>query len=193
MNRLFCALCVVVFAGCVVEPGISQKGDISYAGKTPVSRKYVSPAEVPAVNPPLEARARNYSNGSCVFASTETAIRWMNNDAIAAAMRSSCRGGSGQARLHENLTRLGVPYVFTSSGSVSFLEWANRTRRACMIFYFPNHAVTFVGMTDTTVYLVDNNRRDHILAIERRTFEVNWKGWGGAATCPLVAPPAPPL
>lgn len=190
MNRLVAALCLLAAAGCVAEPEGARRPTTD---RQLTDIRPTSPPEVPAVNPPIEGRQRNYSGGSCVFASTCTASRWMGRDDIAQAMRASCHGGSGQSRLHENLKRMGAPFVFTSTGSVAFLEWASRTRRGAMIFYYPNHAVTFVGFSSTHAFLIDNNRIDRAISIERNTFIRNWKSWGGAATVPLVGPPAPPL
>ena len=183
------ASCLMALAGCVAEP------DRPVVRHAESARREVTalPPEVPAVNLPFEARQRNYSGGSCVFASTCSAIRWQNRDDVAQSMRESCHGGSGQARLHANLRRLGAAFVFTSSGDVRFLEWAARTRRGAMIFYFPNHAVTLVDLTPTEALLLDNNRVQRYVRIPREEFIRRWRGYGGAATVPLVAPPAPPL
>jgi hypothetical protein len=184
--------CVIILAGCVTEPTAAPP-----PVRRPVERARrelpALPPEVPAVNLPLDARQRNYSGGSCVFASMCSALRWQNHDEIARAMRESCHGGSGQARLHASLRRLGAAFVFTSSGDVRFLEWAARTRRGAMIFYFPNHAVTLVDLTASEALLLDNNRVQRYLRIPREEFVRRWRGYGGAATVPLVAPPAPPL
>ncbi len=39
-----------------------------------------------------------------------------------------------------------IPFVSTESGDPDFLEWASRTRRGAIIWYFPSHCVHFCGM-----------------------------------------------
>ncbi|MDE2102465.1 MAG: hypothetical protein KGL39_34785 [Patescibacteria group bacterium] len=195
MTRAVLIFSICLFAGCS-HP--AQKAAKKVGRKTrtvAVERtRVVSPiTESPGVNLPLEARARNRDNGSCVFVSVESCTHWQNRSDKALEIRKTCKGGSGQERLHANLRRLGVPYVFTSSGDVSFIEWATRTRRGAMIFYFPNHAVTLVDLNEREAVLLDNNRVSRYIRIPRQTFLENWRRWGGAATTPMLGPPASPL
>lgn len=189
MKRCLIAV-VFLFAGCTVAPE-QQARHIRHSTRVDAQ---VSQPETPAVNLPIGARARNRDGGSCVFVSIESCLHWQNQSALAAEIRRTCKGGSTQGRLHANLDRLRIPYAATSSGDVAFIEWACKTRRGAMVFFYPNHAVTLVGMTDTEFMLLDNNAVTRFpIKIQRDRFIREWRGYGGAATAVLVSSPSPPL
>jgi hypothetical protein len=151
---------------------------------------HVSP-ERPVMNLPMEARCRNYGGGSCVCASTISLLRWQGRDDLAQGLRANCGGGQSAGSLHAHLERLGVRYAYTTSGDVSFLEWAVRTRRGCGITFYPAHFVNLVDLTADEATLLDNNRVGQYITLPRDEFVRRWRGYGGWATAVVYSPAAP--
>lgn len=147
--------------------------------------------EHPVMNLPQDARCKNYNGGSCVCASTISLFRWQGRDDLAAALRNVCSGGQSSSSLHAKLERLGARYAATTSGDVSFLEWAVRTRRGCGIAYYPMHFVNLVDLTADHATLLDNNRVGQYITVPRAEFISRWRGFGGWATAVVYSPAAP--
>lgn len=151
-------------------------------------------SEIPVVDLPPAARQRNwtkYGSGSCVIASTVMMFRWQGRDDLADAFRRKYGGGHSAGQLHDEMDREHVRYATTTSGDVGFLEWACRTRRGAGITFFPSHFVCLVHLDAERAGILDNNRTDRIIWIERGEFVRRWQAYGGWATTPVYAP-APP-
>jgi hypothetical protein len=144
---------------------------------------------------PLGLRQHNWGGGSCVHASTVMCLRWQQQFAWADYWRANYSGGESLGGLTEKLDANGLRYAFTDAGDPAFLDWATRTRRGAVIFYFPNHSICFVGHHRTAAgdqtWLLDNNREDHFLRVPWNEFVKNWKGYGGVALTPIYVPPPP--
>lgn len=149
--------------------------------------------EVPVVQLPEEIRPKNYSGGSCVFASTEHGLIYLGMYDKAKWLRKTYHGGSDISRLTRALDAGNVRYAYTANGDTNFFHWCTRTRRPATIFYYPNHSVTFCGIMDGYVYLLDNNRTGSFQVIPEQEFYNRWKGYGGFALAVLDGAPAPPL
>jgi hypothetical protein len=148
--------------------------------------------EMPIVDIPENVRVKNYAGGSCVYASTESAFMQVNAPDWAAYYRQEHSGGSGAETLGRYLTKDGVRYVQTTSGDVSVLEWAMRTRRMVIIAYHPSHYVNLVHLDSQWAGILNNNHVHDIEWISASEFIRNWKGYGGEATV-LLYDPIPPL
>ncbi len=158
------------------------------------------PLEVPAANLPRPLREWNWTDrngaGSCVIASSVYHLRWQDKLSIADRLRRTYAGGQTATSIRNIWTREGIPHVYTEAGDPAFLDWASRTRRGAIIWYFPSHCVHFCGfsMVDGQEFAVlnDNNRIDGMIKIPRSEFLRNWRGYGGFACTALFAP-SPPL
>ena len=77
-------------------------------------------------------------------------------------------------------------------GNPEFLEWAAKTRRMAIIWYFPNHCVSFCGFGKQNgrevAWLLDNNRTKKFIPIEKNQFIAEWRGYGGFALIPTMTP-----
>lgn len=146
----------------------------------------------PVVDLPRELRTTNWGGGSCVHASTVHLLQWQGHHELAKWWRETYSGGEYSTRLHERLHQAQLQYAYTVEGDVTFLEWALRTRRGAGITYFPNHAVNLVHLDHERAGLLDNNRVEQIIWIERQEFLSRWRAYGGWAWT-LVYNPPPPL
>jgi hypothetical protein len=149
--------------------------------------------EVPVVNLPATARQRNWGGGSCVHASTVMCMRWQGLDELAAWWRKAYAGGENASGLANKLERAGVRYAYTTTGDVSFLEWACRTRRGTGITYFSNHYVCLVHLDAEKAMLLDNNAVGKFITLPRDEFIRRWQQQYGGWACTVVYSPAPPL
>lgn len=194
MNRL-ASVAVIVLAGQLAGCSIGNpsrparpvvRPDVAHA-----PYPTVRPAEVPVMNLPLSARQRNYNGGSCVCASTISALRWQGQDELAQRVREACSGGQSSGSLHSKLERLGIRYAYTTNGDVKFLEWCVRTRRGCGITFFSNHFINLVHLDSEKAILMDNNHPQDFITLSRDEFVRRWKGFGGWATAVVYQPPPP--
>lgn len=169
------------------------------------------PPEIPASNLPLPLRQKNWvdarGSGSCVIASTVYHFRWMGQPQIADYFRKTYAGGQTDTSIRKFWRAAKIPYACTGDiqndkdadmayGDPEFLEWASRTRRGAIIWYFDSHCVTFCGFSKIDrqefALLCDNNRVEKFIRIPKRQFLTNWRGYGGFA-CTALLPPAPRL
>ena len=171
------------------------------------------PKEIPSANIPLALRYKNWpdanGSGSCVIASSCAAFEWVNRPDLASKFRKTYAGGQTETSILTKYKQNNVPFVATQDpkiarasgtwgyGDPSILEWCSSTRRACIIWYFPNHCVTFVGFSDwqgkEVAWLLDNNRKERFIPIPKDQFLTEWRGkYGGFAAVPLLTP-APSL
>lgn len=158
------------------------------------------PPVVPAMNLPQNLRQTNWTSpageGSCVIASTVSMVRWQRQYELAQKLRSTYSGGQTARSIQQKLASQNVPFVCTEAADPAFLDWASRTRRGAIVWYFPSHCVTFVGFSREAdgveyAWLLDNNRTKQFIKIRRDVFLKNWAGFGGFALSTLW-PPSPP-
>ena len=143
---------------------------------------------------PPELRMKNYSGGSCVWASCETVLRWMGQFEMADYFRQQYHGGENDTRLIARLEAAGLKYCWSSEPS--FFDWCQRTRRGCGIFYRPSHSITWVGKDATYDYILDNNdvnypeTHGHYDRVEHNAFIKAWHGYGSFAWSFIYDPAA---
>lgn len=151
-------------------------------------------AESPPANPPVQMRQHNWTRtnergqeeGSCVFASLITHVRWLNRPKLAEYIRANFGGGEYDSRLRDKLDALGVYYDYTVRADPRFLDWASQTRRGSILWWKPYHCCTFLGWArgnDGRQYAVicDNNHPTQLEFVERSSFARLWAGYGGFA------------
>ncbi|MFO0939847.1 MAG: hypothetical protein U0930_03690 [Pirellulales bacterium] len=157
----------------------------------------VPPAEVPPVNLPVAMRQHNWTRtnargeeeGSCVFASLISHVRWQNRPKLSEYIRANFGGGEYDSRLRQKLDNIGVYYDYTVRADPRFLDWASETRRGAILWWKPYHCCTFFGWArgaDGRQYatICDNNHPQQLEFVERSTFARLWAGYGGfALTC----------
>ena len=168
--------------------------------------------EVPAANVPLALRYKNWpdrnGSGSCVIASSCSAFEWFNRPDLATKFRKTYAGGQTETNILDKYRESRIPFVATQNpevvartsgyryGDPRILELCSSTRRACIIWYFPNHCVTFVGFSQwqgqEVAWLLDNNRKERFIPIPKNQFISEWRGFGGFAVVPWLTP-APAL
>lgn len=172
-------------------------------------RELASPvAEIPAANVPEPLRYKNWADakgsGSCVIASSCSAFEWGNRPDLAAKFRKTYAGGQTETSILTKYRDSKIPFVATRDASVvakeggyrygdpKILELCSETRRACIIWYFPNHCVTFVGFSQwqgqEVAWLLDNNRKERFIPIPKQQFLTEWRGFGGFAAIPWLTP-----
>lgn len=196
--RSLLLLCLLVSVGCVESRLVELPAP---------------PKEIPAANIPDSLRYKNWpdrnGSGSCVIASSCSAFEWANRPDLAAKFRKTYAGGQTESSIIQKYRENRVSFVATQSpevanrsgtwryGDPGILEWCSATRRACIIWYFPNHCVTFVGFSvwngQEVAWLLDNNRKERFIPIPKDQFLTEWRGkYGGFAAVPLLTP-APSL
>lgn len=191
MQKQWIALLVLVLAvswsvGCS-DVYFDVSGDVQIPGLTRV------PVEEPVVNIPRSLRVWNYAGGSCVHASTEAFINWVNQLELSKWWRKNYSGGESFNGLTDKLRRNHIPYHATNTGDVAHLDWCIAARRGAIIFYYPNHSILLVHMDAKKAIVLDNNRIDSFISIPRETFIQNWKHFGGVAVTLMIGEPAPPI
>ncbi len=157
------------------------------------------PAETPGANLPRSLRQENWlsrGEGSCVHASTISMLNWCSNYQLAQQWRYKYGGGEYESSILAKYDANGLRHQYTRTGSPEFLEWVSSQRRAAIIWYFPNHCVTFAGFGRDSAggevaYLLDNNRPNQFLRIPKDKFLQSWLGYGGFAATVLLEPPPP--
>jgi hypothetical protein len=148
-----------------------------------------------------EYRQKNWGGGSCVHASTVSAFRWPGSIdpammASAQKWRDTYSGGESPNPHKRKLDDSGVPYVMTSDGDETLLEWAVTTRRLVWIGYKPGHCINLLGRIEQNgsryAVLLDNNHTSEYELVEWNTFLDKWKNrYGGWAGAPVLDPPPP--
>lgn len=181
-----------------------------------------SPAiESPSANIPKSVRWTNWpdrnGSGSCVIASSCSLFEWANRPELAKKFRQSYAGGQTEESIKKKYRQNGIKFVCTAAqdrneysssrntpedqgfdyGDPAILEFATATRRAAIIWYFDNHCVTFCGFGQfngqEVAFLLDNNRTERFIPIEKSQFLRNWRSkYGGFAAVPLNIP-VPPI
>lgn len=188
MHRFIIPLFAIVLSGCTAQQW----------------RELSTPKEIPVANIPSALRWKNWADakgsGSCVIASTCSALEWANRPQLAEKFRKAYAGGQTETSIIKKWRENNIPYIATlrdeDHGDPDFLQWASDTRRAAIIWYFPNHCVTFCGFSRwegrEVAWLLDNNRKERFIPIPKDQFISEWRGYGGFAAVPLLTP-APSL
>lgn len=158
------------------------------------------PVEIPVANLPPELRQTNWSHprngqGSCVHASSMSHFRWQGKFQLADGWGRRYAGGETAYSILTKWVDNRIPFAFTDEGDPAFLDWATATRRGSIIWYYPSHCVTFVGFGQMNgreyAFIVDNNRTNQFLAIEKLAFIRAWRGYGGFSATALFTPTGP--
>jgi hypothetical protein len=133
-----------------------------------------TPAQLADV--PQELRYHNWGEeGSCAHASVCSALQYHSQPELAEWWRSTYSEGDTIYGVREKLDAAEVPYAYTDTGDIEFLEWAVRNRMCVILFHVPNlHCVNLVDMDDRTVTLLDNNSEWVYLTVSREWF---WNQW----------------
>ncbi len=116
---------------------------------------------------PRSLRQENWlsrGEGSCVHASTISMLNWCSQYGLAQKWRKTYGGGEYESSILQKYDANGLRHQETRSGSPEFLEWVSSQRRGAIIWYFPNHCVTFAGFGRDpsgaeVAYLLDNTDR----------------------------------
>lgn len=186
MKRLLVALLLCVsLAGC--------EGDFGQG-------IFVTPAinkERPIVNPPLKDRQKNWRSnqreGSCVWASTITLLRWQGRYNTAEKIRRTYGNGEWPDDWAKKMEKEDLRYAFVTNGDVKFLEWACRTRRGAAVTIMGGaHMVNLVHLDSNWACLLDNNNPGNYKWVPRAAFLAEWRasyGWGLS----VIYSPAAPL
>lgn len=156
--------------------------------------------ESPPVNPPVGMRQKNWvsstGSGSCVIASSVTHFGWQGREDVGKYFRASYAGGQTATSIKTKWKAANIPFLCTESGDPQFLDWASKTRRGAIIWYFPNHCVTFCGYSVIDgiehAMICDNNRTLQYIRIPKQQFIREWRGYGGFA-CTALLTPAPSI
>jgi len=152
--------------------------------------------ERPAVNLPLSLRQHNWignrGEGSCVWASTITLLRWQGRYQMADWIRQHYGNGEVPDDWAEKMDRAGIRYAYVTNGDVRFLEWCIRTRRGAAVTVLGGaHCVNLVHLDGTWAALIDNNAPMNPIWIPRKRFIAEWKASYGWALTVVYAPSAP--
>jgi hypothetical protein len=157
--------------------------------------------ETPAANVPMKLRQPNWpdrnGSGSCVIASSCSVFQWSNRPDLAAKFRKSYAGGQTETSIKQKYRANNVQFIAPERdneyGDPGYLQWVSDTRRACIIWYFDSHCVTFCGFSKyngkEVAWLLDNNRVQQFIPIERNQFIREWRTkYGGFCGIPLMTP-----
>lgn len=159
----------------------------------------LAPAETPPANLPAEMRPTNWvsarGEGSCANASTVYSLRWHGHERLADEWRRKYAGGEYSTGLLAKYRAEGVAQRHTLTADAGYIDWVSRTRRSSVIWYYPSHAINFVGFSPDgqTAFLCDNNRPQNWIRVPRQEFLRRWDGYGGFGVAPLSPPCPPPL
>lgn len=154
--------------------------------------------EVPTVNLPNALRQRNWlgsqREGSCVHASWMMLLRWQGMHDWAAWWGRQYGNGEYWDRMVQRCDDAGLNWAGTyDKFDVSFLEWAIRTRRGCMVTVMNGrHMVVLVHLDAERAGILDNNDINTIHWVSRDIFLAEWKASRSWAMTPVYSP-APPL
>lgn len=152
--------------------------------------------ERPIVNPPTQDRQKNWlgnqREGSCVWASTITLLRWQGRYQTAERIRQKYGNGEWPDDWMAKMEKEGVRYASISNGDEKFLEWACRTRRGAGVTIMGGaHMVNLVHLDKNWACLLDNNNTGRYRWIPRKAFMAEWKASYGWALTVVYSPAAP--
>lgn len=152
--------------------------------------------ERPIVNVPLVMRQENWlgsqREGSCVWASTISLLRWQGQPKLANWIRKNIGNGSWPEDFMARADKAGLRYAMTTTGDVRFLEWACKTRRGAGVTVMGGvHMVDLVHLDAQWACLLDNNAPSKFIWVSRNKFLAEWKASYGWAVTPVYTPAAP--
>jgi hypothetical protein len=190
MKRMLLGLVLLLgCAGCDLKLRI----DLDKFGPKPTP---VINEERPTVNLPDVLRQKNWrgdkGEGSCVWASTISLLRWQGRYHTADWIRRNYGNGEWPDHWIERADKIGLRYAITTDGDVSFLEWACKTRRGAGITVMGGkHMVCLVHLDSQWAALLDNNAPSKYIWVPRETLIAEWKASYGWALTPIYTPAAP--
>lgn len=160
-------------------------------------------SEHPSVSVPKEMHIRNWVDrsgaGSCVHASTLYLMQWQGlaNHEVE-SWKKSHAGGETARSIQQHYERAGYEWCCTERGDPGFLEWANKSRMGCILWWKPSHCCTFVGFWEhpekgTLAAVYDNNYPGRFEYHKKEDFIRAWRGFGGFAATVLIKSPATPV
>jgi hypothetical protein len=161
--------------------------------------KPVEIAETPTVNIPIGFHIRNWrgptGQGSCVHASMIELFYWQGRPDLAELWRNAYSSGEHPAGLASKLEARGVRWAQTTSGDVSFLEWAIANRLgAAVSIDGGRHMVCLVHLDAERAGILDTNYPGSFRWMGREEFLAEWQAsglrWG--VTPVYSAPPVLP-
>ena len=127
--------------------------------------------------------------GSCAWASLSNAALAAGLPDIAKDLRSKMGGGATASQLRREIIRRGWKFLQTTDGDASILDYADKTRRAAVIWFRPGHACLFNGwLKDGSALLLDPNTNT-LEILPKEKFMAEWRRQGGVATVVLSFPP----
>lgn len=157
--------------------------------------------EEPCLQLPPKMRQVNWvvrGEGSCVYASLTTVARWHHKPELAAWLSDPSQNGGGEygKRLRDRLDQVDVPYTYTETASVKFLDWCDENRHGCILWWKQSHCCTFAGWVrkndgKTYAAIIDNNHPEYFELTERSQFIRGWTSFGGFGLTLLYDPASP--
>lgn len=152
--------------------------------------------ERPVVNIPLGLRQENWlgkqGEGSCVWASTVSLLRWQGRYNAADWVRENCGDGQSVGSHVYQMEKIGLRYAFITNGNVKFLEWCCRTRRGAGVVVMGGvHMVNLVHLDSQWACILDNNNVSRYYWVPREKFLSEWRTSGGLAFTVVYSPAAP--
>ena len=132
-----------------------------------------------------EHREANYG-GSCLHASTVTALRHVNAPKLAHYVRRNFSGGEYHYDLNRRLQRWGVRTVSTMAADKRVLDYAHVHGLTAVISLHRDHSCLFVGFkmrgrVIDRVYVINPNDPNNIENWAYADFWRNWTRNGGEA------------
>jgi hypothetical protein len=191
---------------CLIGLVASLTGCSSMPAADPLPRilPTIGQREVPGANLPVGLRPYNWvdsrGHGSCANASSVYNLHWAGLPNIATWWRRNHAGGETAVSLRQKHDAAQLKYFYTLKAEPTLLDWCTKTRRSAVIWYYPSHAINFTGFArdphspsdpKTYAWLLDNNRPQNFIKVERDKFLRNWAGYGGFGLS-LASPPVPP-
>ncbi len=192
MRHIACAslACMALGLGTLSVPLSDSKIRLPWA--QPKEREW------PIMNLPLHLRQENWlgwkRQGSCVHASWTMLLRWQHQYEWADYWKRKYGDGEYYAEMAQRLDAEGIRWAGTNGqNDVSFLEWACRTRRGCMVTVMGGaHMVCLVNLDSQYATLLDNNDIEKYHRVPRDEFLRIWYNSNSWAMTPVYTP-APPL
>jgi hypothetical protein len=152
--------------------------------------------ERPTVNLPRALRQSNWlgdrEEGSCVWATTVSLLRWQGRYNTAEWVRRNYGNGEYPEHWAALAEQAGIRYAMTTEGDEAFLEWACKTRRGAGVTVMGGaHMVALVHLDDRWAALLDNNAPSRYIWVPREMFLAEWRASHGWALTPVYAPCSP--
>ena len=134
----------------------------------------------------------DHYGGSCVHASFSTVLYYHGLDDMGDWWRQTYEAGEYADRMVRRVRESGLPFAYTDTGSVEFLEWCSRNRLPCIIWWKQSHCCTIVDLNDEYAVIIDNNHPGEYEYVPRNEFIHRWQNWYDGFALTVVRPPPPP-